>query len=379
MQVIDDSLFDRAFNLFTRIEQQDFEYVYRGFFSHNISKKILSLADINIQRSLGVNTVQKRIYYIMVEGLQNITMHQEAADEYLEKYPGIFAIQKQDLFYYITTGNLVLNDKIPGLRSRIDQINKLDRHELKQLHKEVLRTGAISDKGGAGLGLIEMARKSGNKLVASFELVNDKFSYFYLQTRIPIKKNVQSKGNDYAKLRSALISIKKLHLTLNVENILLYFNGFFSQENLLNLLAIIKGRMNLSLTTIRLSNVMVEMIQNIIKHGYKIKDNKGAPGIFFLRQLDSGDFALLSGNYITEEQKQIIVDKLEFINSKSVDEISELYDEILLDMENIDFLRSGLGLYDLRIKSSSQLQYKFLEVSENLYFYILQTLIKNTN
>ncbi len=379
VQLIDDSLFDKAFNLISRIENQDFEYVYRGFFSHNISKKILSLADVNIQRSLGISTLQKRIYYIMVEGLQNITMHQEEADEYLEKYPGIFAIQKQENFYYVTTGNLVLNDKIPNLKARIDQINSLDKDELKQLHKEVLRTGAISDKGGAGLGLIEMARKSGNKLVASFELVNDKYSYFYLQTRVPIEKGLEGEGDDYEKLRGALISIKKLHLTLNIENILLYFNGFFTQENLLNLLAIIKGRMNLSLTTIRLSNVMVEMIQNIIKHGHKIKEDKGVPGIFFLRQLDNGDFALLAGNYVEKEHKEILEKKLEFINSKTMEEISELYDEVLLDMENVDSLRTGLGLYDLRIKSSSQLQYKFLEVSENLYFYVLQIIIKNVN
>ncbi len=379
VQLIDDSLFDKAFNLISRIENQDFEYVYRGFFSHNISKKILSLADVNIQRSLGVSTIQKRIYYIMVEGLQNITMHQEEADEYLEKYPGIFAIQKQENFYYVTTGNLVLNDKIPNLKARIDQINSLDRDELKQLHKEILRTGSISDKGGAGLGLIEMARKSGNKLVASFELVNDKYSYFYLQTRVPIEKGLEGTGDDYEKLRAALISIKKLHLTLNIENILLYFNGFFTQENLLNLLAIIKGRMNLSLTTIRLSNVMVEMIQNIIKHGHKIKEDKGVPGIFFLRQLDNGDFALLAGNYVEKDDKEILEKKLEFINSKTMEEISELYDEVLLDMENFDSLRTGLGLYDLRIKSSSQLQYKFLEVSENLYFYVLQIIIKNVN
>jgi len=38
-QVIDDSLFDKAFNLFSRIENRDFEYVYRGYFSHNISRK----------------------------------------------------------------------------------------------------------------------------------------------------------------------------------------------------------------------------------------------------------------------------------------------------------------------------------------------------
>ncbi len=376
-QVIDDSLFDKAFNLFSRIENRDFEYVYRGYFSHNISKKILSLADINIQKTIGPTTIQKRIYYIMVEGLQNITMHQDEIEEGLDKYPGIFAIQKQGDYYFVTTGNLVLNDKIPPLKEKIKKINSLDKEELKQFHKEILRSGVISEKGGAGLGLIEMARKSGNKLVASFELVSDQYSYFYLQTKIPISKDVKPLEDEVNAMRQALKSIKKLHITLNVENILLYFNGFFTQENLLNLLAIIKGRMNLSLTTIRLSNIMVEMIQNIIKHGEKVGEGHGAPGIFFLRQLDNGDFALISGNYINAEQKAVLEERLNFINSNDVETISEMYDEILLDLENVDSLKTGLGLYDLRIKSSEKLQYKFLKIDDNRYFYILQTLIKN--
>ncbi len=376
-QIIDDSLFDKAFNLFSRIENQEFEYVYRGFFSHNISKKILSLADVNIQKTLGPSTFQKRIYYIMVEGLQNITMHQDEIEDALEKYPGIFSIQKQEGYYFITTGNLVLNEKIPPLKEKIEKINKLNKEELKKLHKEILRSGAISEKGGAGLGLIEMARKSGNKLVASFELVNDQYSYFYLQTRIPTSKNIENSSDNPESMRKALRSIKKLHLTLNVENILLYFNGFFTQENLLNLLAIIKGRMNLSLTTIRLSNIMVEMIQNIIKHGQRDDENHGVPGIFFLRQLDNGDFALLSGNYVSKEQKEILEEKLNFINNSSVEEISEIYDEVLLDMDNFDAVHTGLGLYDLKIKSPEKLQFKFLNVDNNRYFYILQTIIKN--
>ncbi len=376
-QIIDDSLFDRAFDLFNRIKNQEFEYVYRGFFTHGISKKILTLADINIQKTLGQSTFQKRIYYIMVEGLQNITMHQEGPSDFLEKYPGIFAIQRFKDFYYITTGNLIKNENIPPLKAKIDQINSLDKEELKKLHKEILRTGAISEKGGAGLGLIEMARKSGHKLISSFELVNDKYSYFYLQTKIPLVKNYKAPQDETKSMRSALISIKKLHLTLNIENILLYFNGFFSQENLLNLLAIIKGRMNLSLTTIRLSNVMVEMIQNIIKHGYRDSDDKSVPGIFFLRQFDNGDFGLIAGNYVTKEQKQKIEQKLQFVNSKSVDEISQIYDDILLDIENSNSLNSGLGFFDLRIKSSEKLMYKFLKIDENRYFYILQTIIKN--
>jgi len=376
--MFEDNLFDKAFNLFSRVQQQDFEYVYRGYFTHNITKKILTLADINIQKVVPFSTIQKRIYYIMVEGIQNITRHQDEIDDGNDEYPGIFAIQKQQERYYVTTGNLVLNKRIPSLKDKIKKINSLDKDELKKFHKEILRSGAISDKGGAGLGLIEMARKSGNKLIASFELINEDYSYFYLQTQIPTtKKETIEDEVEELKLRKSLISLKKLHLSLMIENILIYFNGFFNQENLLSLLSIIKGRLNLSITTIRLSNVMVEMIQNIIKHGSKEETDNGVPGIFFVQQKDNSDFVLTSGNYIKENDAKKLEEKIIFVNSLSKEELEEYYDKILLDLDSITSKKSGLGLPDLRIKSGRKLIYNFHKLEKNIYFYILQTTVIN--
>jgi len=377
--MFDNNLFDKAFNLFSRVEKQDFEYVYRGYFTHNITKKILVLADTNIQKSVARSTIQKRIYYIMVEGLQNITRHQDEVDYETDKYPGIFAIQKRKKKYFVTTGNLVLNDKKVSLKEKIAKINSLEKDELKKFHQDVLRSGVMSDKGGAGLGLIEMARKSGNKLVSSFELVNDEYSYFYLQTQIPTlnEEEDDDEEDQDVSMRRYLISIKKLHLSLNIENILLYFNGFFNQENLLSLLAIIKGRMNMSITTIRLSNVMVEMIQNIIKHGEQVDESQeGVPGIFFLAQNDES-FTLTSGNFIKEAPKNVIEQRLKFVNSMTNDELSEYYDQILLDFELGDSKKTGLGFSDLRIKSGRPLTYHFHPVEDNNYFYILQTEVTN--
>ncbi|MEA3452399.1 MAG: SiaB family protein kinase [Bacteroidota bacterium] len=376
--MFENNLFDKAFNLFSRVQQQDFEYVYRGYFTHNITKKILTLADLNIQKAVAFSTIQKRIYYIMVEGIQNISRHQDEIDQGNDEYPGIFAIQKQKARYYVTTGNLVLNDRIPSLKDKIKKINSLEKDELKKFHKEILRSGAISDKGGAGLGLIEMARKSGNRLVASFELINEEYSYFYLQTQIPTTKKEQIEDEvEELKLRKSLISIKKLHLSLIIENILLYFNGFFNQENLLSLLSIIKGRLNISITTIRLSNVMVEMIQNIIKHGAKEEPGSGAPGIFFIQQKDNFDFMLTSGNYVQENDAKDLEEKLEFINNLSKSELEEYYDKILLDLDAVTSKKSGLGFPDLRIKSGQKLHHYFHKLKEKLYFYILQTTVIN--
>ena len=375
-------LFDIAYPLFQRISNDDFEYVYRGYFSHNITKKILFLADTNISKVTSQQTLQKRIYYIMVEGLQNITRQQdEIANLNTEKYPGIFAIQKNGERYYISTGNIVANANIPALKEKLDTINSLNPEELKKFHREMLTTGSMSDKGGAGLGLIEMSRKSGNKLLYNFEKLDDEYTYFYLQTLIPNDKNygaTDPEGQN-TKGHSSLDSVKQLHKQMNNENLLLYFNGFFNQENLLSLLAIIKGRMNMPLTTIKVSNVMVEMLQNIIKHGDRRNSTSaGVSGVFFMGQTGK-EIMLTSGNIIKNEAKDVISERLEFVNGMSKDELSDYYDDILLDFDTADAKKTGLGFSDLRIKSDRPLKYRFMNINETQQFYILQTAVTIKN
>jgi hypothetical protein len=48
----------------------------------------------------------------------------------------------------------------------------------------------ISEVGGAGLGFIDMARKSENKLSYSFDKINDRISFFTLMTMVSIKATV---------------------------------------------------------------------------------------------------------------------------------------------------------------------------------------------
>lgn len=375
-------LFDIAYSLFQRISGDDFEYVYRGYFTHNITKKILFLADTNIQKVTYQATLQKRIYYIMVEGLQNITRHQdEIANRNAEKYPGIFAIQKNGDKYFISTGNLVSNENIPSLKDKLDTINSLDQEDLRKFHREMLSSGNMSDKGGAGLGLIEMSRKSGNKLLYSFEKLDDNYTYFYLQTLIPFDKGFgTSTGNGSSlKEHSTLESVMKLHQAMNAENLLLYFNGFFNQENLLSLLAIIKGRMNMPLTTIKVSNIMVEMLQNIIKHGNRMQDTTGGiSGVFFMGQTGN-EIMLTSGNIIKNSAVDVITDRLQFVNGMSKSELSDYYDDILLDFDTADAKKTGLGFSDLRIKSDRLLKYGFTPVNDNEKFYLLQTAVTIKN
>jgi hypothetical protein len=363
-----------TYDLFQRVENGDFEYIYRGNFTQTLTRKILSLAESNLQKLVDKSSLQNRIYFIMVEGLQNVTRHQDDVSGDSADLSGIFAIQKKGSRYLITTGNMVVNSKVDSLKQRLEWVNSLDREELKKLHREILSTGELSDKGGAGLGLIEMARRSGNKLLFDFEYVDLYWSYFYLQTEIPSR--IEQGAEDTEKSHNESIkNIKSLNNLLAKKDILLNFNGNFNQNNILSLLSIIKGQMSMSSSAKKVYYIMVEMLQNISKHGENMEEStEGIAGIFYLCQT-SDEYILTSGNYVKSSKVEAFKAKLEYINELNDDELNDYFNKILLDQTAVDPKRTGLGFVDLRLKCHRKIAFDFTNVNEDFAFFTLQTSI----
>ena len=63
-------------------------------------------------------------------------------------------------------------------------VNGLTREELKAYYKKILNNGEISDKGGGGLGFIDIAKKSGEKLEYSIREIDGNYSFFTLTVKI---------------------------------------------------------------------------------------------------------------------------------------------------------------------------------------------------
>ena len=70
---------------------------------------------------------------------------------------------------------------------KIDYINSLDKDELKKFYKETLNNGTMSEKGGGGLGLIDIARRSGQKLQYKIREIDKDYSFFTLTVKISKK------------------------------------------------------------------------------------------------------------------------------------------------------------------------------------------------
>lgn len=363
-------------DIFNLMNQENLGYIYRGRFNQEITDNILNLTETNLQREEGESIVKKRIYSIMVEGLQNITRHQDDANdiEKIEEGLGIFVIQKVEKLYYITTGNIVENDAIPQLKSLIEKINGFSKKELKAYYKQVLSDGSLSDKGGAGLGLIDMARKSGNKLFYNFRKVDNLHSYFYLHT-VPV---VNESEIEPKKIDSTLQKINSIHSELNKQDVLLVFNGEFNQESSISLLGGIKGHVTTS-TSLKnkLFYVVVEMLQNIVKHGSKFDSNKENPGIFTICEKDD-EYILITGNYIENDYANLLKTKLNKINAFSAFELEASYSKILFDFNVDDEKKSGLGFIDMRLKSGSKLDFIIKKHNEELSFFTLKISVQKS-
>jgi len=165
--------------------KQSLILVYEGEFTQEITKSVLAMAERNMDSFGELPNVKRKVFNVMVECLQNICKHSESFDEETYgKNNAIFMIGKSEDCYVITSGNALLKEDVPKITERIENINLMDAAGLKALYKEIIKKTQLSSKGGAGLGFVDMARKSGNKLRYDFETVNDDLAFFSLKTTI---------------------------------------------------------------------------------------------------------------------------------------------------------------------------------------------------
>ena len=157
---------------------------YKGNVDSDVINHVLDtvedkMMDVNEQSKL-----RKKVYNVLVESLQNLYHHVDKVpddfeDQTSEKF-GLLVVKKVEDGYKIITGNFVHAENIEKLEEKIKRINRSSRDEIKELYKFILNHQRISPKGGGGLGLVDIVRKTGNKLEYAFKVYNDKYSFFYL-------------------------------------------------------------------------------------------------------------------------------------------------------------------------------------------------------
>lgn len=162
---------------------------FMGELTHQVTTSILKNLKEDMNNA-NVNVVtQKRLYGIIVECLDNIAKHWIPNDmeKILGRYsPPIFILSRQSGYYFIITGNHIANTQVDALIKKIELVNALDKKGLQEFYRTTLAKESPLDRDNAGLGIIDIALKSGNKLEYEFRPVSKDVSFYMIQARIAL-------------------------------------------------------------------------------------------------------------------------------------------------------------------------------------------------
>jgi hypothetical protein len=163
---------------------------YKGTITMDLITKVLDTIENKLDNTQESLKIKKRLYYILVETLQNLYHHISEAPQRERETMGdnfaMFIISKKESNYQITTGNFIREENVPQLRDRLAQISYLTKEELKELYKLILSNIELSKKGGGSLGIIDIIRKTENKVNYQFHQYDKDFYFFCLEVTIAI-------------------------------------------------------------------------------------------------------------------------------------------------------------------------------------------------
>ncbi len=173
---------------YKKLNGGDVIVAYKGSITTELINNVLESVESKLEDASEQSKIRKKVYNVLVESLQNLFHHVEdlpsgGKEEFESKF-GILVVSRVNDSYKITTGNFITSDKIKFLKDKIDKINSLSKEELKDMYKFILNHQKLSAKGGGGLGLVDIARKTGNKLEYKFENYNDDYYFFNLDVMI---------------------------------------------------------------------------------------------------------------------------------------------------------------------------------------------------
>ncbi len=107
------------------------------------------------------NTI-KRVFSVFVEQVQNIIRYSAERDgpPHMPLSSGIVTVGREEDGFFVVCANMVTPEAANELKTRLQDLEGMDPQELKAYYRQKLREPQDQDAVGAGLGLLEIARRA---------------------------------------------------------------------------------------------------------------------------------------------------------------------------------------------------------------------------
>ena len=136
---------------------------YNGAISDDL---MLTLADLLKTRMLAQDDPKRSqtLFSVFMEGVQNLIWH--GGDN--SDTSGMILITQDEGHVTIMCGNRIAQKDTLDLRERLNQISNADKETIRQLYREGMSNSKEHEGPGAGLGLLEIARRSSQPISYAF-------------------------------------------------------------------------------------------------------------------------------------------------------------------------------------------------------------------
>lgn len=161
---------------------------FTGPFSQGIIEEIGSALRSYLESKSDSKGEIFKVFSVFIEQTQNIKNYAyQLPDEKDQEdilLSGILNIGLKNGKYFVSSGNLVKKEDVKTLKNNLKDIRSYNKKELAKLYRKKLREDNVDENNGAGLGLIEMARKASEKIIFDFEEVDENYDFFTLTIKI---------------------------------------------------------------------------------------------------------------------------------------------------------------------------------------------------
>lgn len=345
-------------------------FAYRGVVTNENSAPLLMLLEKEMENSEFGFVGRKRVFMFVLESLQNVSRH---SDHNSHANMSLVVYSKTRTGYTVTTANVIPTSNIDDLKKRLDEINHLHTSEIRSVYRQMLSNSEFSSKGGAGLGLIEMAKKTGNKLDYDFLELDKENSYFILSKTV----DSEGVGMHYGDIEKPFKgkAVAQLERMMAENNIYLIWSGHITPE---------VGKEVISFTETKLAeddtesnqrrrvfNILVEILDNVAKYtpGKEAEEKFGMP-VAMLRY-ENRTYTLTTGNLISNEKVLHLKEKLDEINKYDRVGLKELFKQSLILQNPGSDSTGNMGLIAMARKSGNKLVYEFDRVNDTWSYYFL--------
>ena len=360
-------------HLLSSFSKVDSCITYLGMSDDEITGQLIELSESYFHINENMGKLSKRMPFLIAESYQNVIRHSDQGNT------EISGNQDKDFFQIcflsdrvvICAVNKIKQKHVDLLNEKIENINTLSKKELSALWQRKITGNQMSAKGGAGLGLIEMARKSDLPIQKHFVPIDEEMSLFFFGIEV-IKKDVLTQSNfDISKTAAQYEKFIK-------KGIILEYSGPFSQEINVPLIEMLENNLTngnqMDSDAAENLSMIIEVMQNVSKHGLEINDEKS--GVFDIYYTDN-QLGVSCGNYMDHATYQNFLSYIERIKAMTPLELKEERNRQLLSEELTDKGGGGLGMLEIALFTNNSFDYSFQKTPNNDYFYTIEIKLKS--